>query len=283
MSGCTVPLVNFELAGAKDPVIVPQGTHTTLILDFKMGVGTITLSVNSTADYLAYIENEVSIREGSGGTLEAAEEVSYTAQNAETIKVEFDSQDEEIVTNYQYVIKIKVKNNITLEINFLDSTGEISTSISDTTINIASLDIETSTGPIGLTLENVHFSDSSPIIASSTGSHDITLLNLNYSTSTSWTISTSTGNIDLDLADTLTPGSISRNHLFDISGSTGNIMINADLHQDFGLKIDTSISIGEATIPGGGDSFTSTNFATANQKYDFDLSVSTGDITFSEG
>jgi len=46
-----------------------------------MGVGTITLIVNSTADYLAYIENEVSIRESSGATLIEAEEVSYTEQN----------------------------------------------------------------------------------------------------------------------------------------------------------------------------------------------------------
>lgn len=198
------------------------------------------------------------------------------------MKVEFDSKDEGIVINYKYDIKIKVKNNITLQIDFLDSTGEITTTISDATISITSLDLETSTGSISLTLDKVHFSDSSPTISTSTGSHDITLTNLNYSTSPSWIISASTGDIDLDLTDTTTPGSLSRTHLFDISSSTGSITISANIQQDYGLKIDTSISTGDVTIPRGGNSFTSSNFATANQKYDFNLSVSTGDITFSE-
>ncbi|MFX1506198.1 MAG: hypothetical protein ACFFDC_08780 [Promethearchaeota archaeon] len=34
LSGCTTPLTNFEFAGDKDPVTVPQGPHTTVILDY---------------------------------------------------------------------------------------------------------------------------------------------------------------------------------------------------------------------------------------------------------
>jgi hypothetical protein len=87
----------------------------------------------------------------------------------------------------------------------------------------------------------------------------------------------------LDLVDTIAPGAVSTTHSFDISASTGSININADLHQDYGLKITTSISTGDVTIPGGEESYTSANFNTANQKYDFKLSASTGDITFTSG
>jgi hypothetical protein len=283
LSGCTIPFGDFEYAGDRDPVTVPQGTHTIVILDFKVGVGTITLEVNPTANYLAYIENEVSIREGSGASLEEAEEVSYTEENTETVKVQFDSNDELIEVDYSYDLTIKVCNNITLQIDLQESVGDISTTISDATISITSLDLQSSTGSIALTLGNIQFSDSSPTIDSSTGNHDITLTNLNYSTSTTWSISASTGNINLDLTDANAPGTSSMTHSFDISESTGSMTIIADLHQDYGLKITTSISTGSVTIPGGEESYTSANYGTAIQKYDFDLDASTGDITFTSG
>ncbi|UCG03952.1 MAG: hypothetical protein JSW11_08185 [Candidatus Heimdallarchaeota archaeon] len=284
LSGCTIPLEKFEYAGDKDPVTVPQGTHTKVILDFKVGVGTITLEVNPTANYLAYIENEVSIREGSGTTLDDAEEVSYAEQNTEIMNIQFDSKDEGIEVDYGYDLTIKVCNNITLQIDFQGSVSEISTTITDATIAITSLDIQTSTGNIEISLGNVQFSDSSPTISSSTGNNDITLSNLNYSTSTTWDITASTGTIEMDITDSIvpiTPLSISMTYTFDVTGSTGSISITADLHQDHGLKITTSVSTGDVTIPGGEKSYTSANYNAAIRNYEFDLSISTGDITFS--
>ena len=283
LSGCTFPFTDFEYAGDKDPVTVPQGTHNTVILDFKVGVGTINLEVNPTATYLAYIENAVSIREGSGKTLNDAEEVSYSEQSSEIMKVQFDSKDELIEVDYSYDLTIKVCNNITLEIDLEGSVSAISITLTDATIAISTFDIGTSTGNIDVKLGNTQFSDSSPSISSSTGNHDIILTNLNYTTATSWSISTSTGGIDLDLTDTITPDTVSMTHSFDISASTGSITVNTDLHQDYGLKITTSISTGDVTIPGGEASYTSTNFQSATQKYDFKLSVSTGDINFTSG
>lgn len=282
LSGCTIPL-GFEYAGDKDPVTVPQGTHTTVLFDFKVGVGTITLEVNPTANYLAYIENEVSIREGSGATLDDAEEVSFSEQNTEIMNVQFDSKDELIEVDYSYDLKIKVCKNITLQIDLQGSVSEITITITDATIVISSLDIETSTGNIEVKLGNTQFSDPSPIIGSSTGNHDIILTNLNLTTSTSWGISASTGGVELDLTNTIKPGADPMDHSFNISTSTGSIAVDADLHQDYGLKIATSKSTGDVTIPGGEESYTSTNYPTAIQKYDFDLSASTGDITFTEG
>ncbi len=283
LSGCTVNLGNFEYAGDKDPVTVPKSTHTTVILDFQLGVGSIILEVNPTATYLVDVENKVSIREGSGGSLEEAEEVTYSEINFETMKVEFDSQDVDIQVDYSYAITIKVANNITLKINLRAATGDISMSISDPSITINSLDLETSTGEISLTLGVVQFSDLSPKVKTSTGTQDITISDVIYTSSTAWSISLSTGTLYLDIDDTGPPSNVSMTHEFDITDSTGVLSVTADLHQDYGLKITTSVSTGNVDIPGDGESYTSANYNSATQKYDFTISASTGDITFSTG
>ncbi|MFX0210740.1 MAG: hypothetical protein ACFFDT_32475, partial [Candidatus Hodarchaeota archaeon] len=206
LSGCTIPLGDFEYIGDKDPVTVPKTTHMIVILDFQLGVGSITLEVNPTASYLAYVENKVSIREGSGAELEDAEEVSYIEMDTNTMKVLFNSKDEGIRVDFGYDITIKVNNNISLQINFGASIGDVTTSISDETITVSALNLSASTGDVSLTLNTVKFSDSSPTVATSTGSHDISLTKVNYSTSTTWDISTSTGIIDLALNDPNAPG-----------------------------------------------------------------------------
>jgi len=96
ISGCTIPGFNFEYVGDKDPVTVPQNSHTNIILEFSIGVGSINLNENPSADYLAYITNKVSIREGSGKQLEGAKAVSHSEVDSNTIKIQFDSEDEGI-------------------------------------------------------------------------------------------------------------------------------------------------------------------------------------------
>ncbi len=284
LSGCTVPqLMNFEYTGDKDPVAVPKGTYTTVILDFQLGVGSIILVVDPTATDLVNVENKVSIREGSGGSLAEAKEVSSSEISSETMKIQFDSQDEGLQVDYSYAITITVANNITLQINLAAATGGISASISDATITINKLDLETTTGEISLTLGVVQFSDLSPRVKTSTGTQDITIEDVIYTSSTDWSISATTGPLYLDIIDILTPGNVSKTQKFDIGGTTGSISVIADLHQDYGLKITASTTTGDITIPGGGESYTSTNYNSAIQKYDFDLGTSTGDITYSTG
>ncbi|MHA2331618.1 MAG: hypothetical protein ACXAEU_06305 [Candidatus Hodarchaeales archaeon] len=277
-----MPIGIFKYAGDKDPVTVPKSTHTTVILDFHISVGSITLEVNSGADYLVHVTNEVSIREGSGAELADAEEVTHSEVNADKMNVVFDSNDVDILVDYEYDITIKVNNNITLQINFEASTGDLTTTISDTTIIISSLEMATSTGSISLTLGAVEFSESSPTLSTSTGGQTITLTNINYTTSTIWGITLSTGNANVDITDTNSPNNDTMTQKFNISGSTSKITVATDLHQDFGVKITATTSIGDITLPGGGESYTSSNYSSANQKYDFDLDTSTGDITFTE-
>ncbi|MHA2031970.1 MAG: hypothetical protein ACW99Q_21570 [Candidatus Kariarchaeaceae archaeon] len=289
-SGCTTDnQLTFEYTGFKDPVMVPNSTKTTVIFDFDLIVGSITLEVNPTATYLAYIENEVSIREGSDGSLEEAEEVSYSEMDSETMKIQFDSLKEGSLLgkhlDYSYDITIKVASNITMQIKLKTQLGEISISISDSSITISSLDLENIQGSISLTLASIQFSDSSPTIVTSDENQDITITNIVYLTSTIWSIYTSDseGSVDLDLTDTKLPSNVSMTHKFNIDCSTGRISVIANLHQDIGFKIATSISTGDINIPGGGDSYTSANYISVIQHYVFDLSTSTGDITFSPG
>ena len=255
LCGCTVPTVNFGYAGDKDPVIVPKSTYTTVILDFQLGVGSIILEVNPSATDLVHVTNKVSIREGSDGSIAEAEEVSSSEIDSETMKIQFDSQDEGLQVDYKYDIIIRVANNISLQIDLRASTGAISTSISDATVTINSLDLDSSTGSISLTLTAVQFSDPTPKVASSTGNQVITLTNVNYTTSTTWSISISTGIVDLGIINTNNPSNVSMTQKFNIDGSTGDLIVNADLHQDYGLKITTSISTGNVNIPGDGESY----------------------------
>jgi len=140
--------------------------------------------------------------------------------------------------------------------------------------------MESSTGDISLNLGNLAFSDSTPMVSSSTGNQQLSFSNLNYSTSTTWDISVSTGTVDLTIAAGA-PNTDTMTHSFVIGGSTGAIAVSTSLHEDYGVKIVASVSTGTISIPGGGTSYTSANFNTANQKYDFDLTTSTGDITYS--
>jgi hypothetical protein len=282
-SGCTTLLGTFEYVGDKSPVTVPRKIYTVIILDFQLGIGSITLEAESNASYLVNVENKVSIREGSDGTLENAVEVSYSEINSETVKVEFDSNDQGIMIDYSYEIIINVATNVTLQIDFAASTGDISTSITDSEVNISSLDLETSTGSITLELQDVQISDSSPTIVSSTGEHSITLLNIKCTGSTTWSISTSTGFINVHISTFNNPANNTITHKFNISASTGSISVTANLLSQNGLKITTSVSTGTITIPTGGESYISDSFNTATHKYDFNLSTTTGDITFSSG
>lgn len=284
LSGCTSPLGNFEYVGDKDPVTVPKTTHTIVILDFKIAVGSIALEVNPTATNLAYVENKVSIREGSGKELKDAEDVSYSEVDTNTMRVLFDSKDEGIRVDIGYDITIKVNHNISLQINLETSTGDITTSISDATMTVSALDLSASTGDVSLTLNNVKFTDPSPKVETSTGDHDISLTKVNYSTSTTWDISMSTGSTDLTLTDPNAPGTASMTHKFGISSSTGSITVSADLHQDYGIKVAATVSTGTIILPDDEETdYTSGNFNTATQKYDFVLSTSTGNITFTLG
>lgn len=279
LSGCTVPQWTFEYAGAKDPVIVPKSTYTSVLLVFQVNIGSITLEVNPTATYLAYIENEVSIRKGSGGTLADAEEVSYTELPGGTMRIKFAPQTEAAQEDYSYNITIKVANNITLEIDLQTVTGSISTNIADSSITIPRLDLETTTGSISLELKDIKLSDPSPTVTTTTGDHVISLWNVDYPASMAWSIKVTTGEVKVGLTETQIPSSVSMILGFDVECTTGDIAITADISLDFGLAITASTTTGTITIPGGENTYTSTNYDSVARRYDFDLMTTTGSIT----
>jgi hypothetical protein len=280
-SGCTEFATTFELAGEKAPVTISNTTHSALILDFQLGVGEINLEAIPTAASLVDVVTRVSIREGSDGTLEAAEEVTTTSVDTDTFRVDFDSNDQGIRGDYKYDFWIKVGVNIDLQINFDVATGDIDTDLADSSLTLSSFDLEATTGTITVLLSNLVFSDPSPSIHSSTGSQTLTFTDLRYASGSSWSILTTTGSIDLDLTDSLPYSNFTTSHTLDISCTTGGISVFSALHELIGLSITASVSTGTISLPGTGSTYTSPNFDTASVRYSFTLASTTGDITFS--
>ncbi|PWI49095.1 hypothetical protein CEE45_02830 [Candidatus Heimdallarchaeota archaeon B3_Heim] len=282
-SGCTDILGTFEPAGEKDPVTIPKSTYSTLILDIDLGVGSITFDVIPTATYLVDVVNAVSIREGSDGTLDEAKAVISSEINTDTMKISFDSGDDNIQVDYKYDSTIKVANNISLQINFLAATGEIFADLTDKSVTVSSFYVEATTGTITLSLGEFLMFDSSPTVKTTTGNQDVTVTNLKYVSTTTWSITGMTGGINLDLTDNL-PQNLtgSTTHLFNLDCTTGSIDVISDLSLGIGLQITASVTTGTIDVPGSGDSYTSPNFASSLLKYDFTIITTTGGITFTE-
>ncbi|MFX1506920.1 MAG: hypothetical protein ACFFDC_12520 [Promethearchaeota archaeon] len=278
LSGCTVPIMNFEYAGDQTPINLYMGSYNGVIFDFKLSVGSITLETNPTTENFS-VTNKISIREGSNAQLEEAEEVSYEFTFGMKHQFRFDSKDETGDVDYKYDIVVKVPTKSRLEINFKVTTGDISLTISDPTIVITSLDLVSTTGSLTVALEDVGFDDPTVKIDTTTGSLDLTLTSLNYTMAVTWDASTTTGDINLTISAADAPSSPSRVYTFNLAITTGDLTVTTTLHADYGLQAAASVATGTISLPGGGESYTSSNYASAAQKYDFDLSVSTGDIT----
>ena len=282
LSGCTIPSEKFEYIGAKEPVIIPEGNYTTVTLDFLISVGGFTLEINPDAEYLIYVECKVSVREGSNATLEKAKNATYSKYDMDTMKIQFNSDDIGKQVDYGYNFTIKVKNNITLDVTSrIRAIGDISVNV-DSKINITGSGVSTKRGSISLELAHSYLS-SFAIITTSTGNIDIILQNMSFSQLDSWDISTSTGDVKLDLTNINKPGTNRIKQIFEVNCVIGDIYVGADLHQDYGLEITTGVVTGTITIPGGGETYTSANWITSIHKFEFDLWTETGDITFLTG
>ena len=147
-------------------------------------------------------------------------------------------------------------------------------------------DLSSTEGTISCTLTEMEFSDPFPTIKGSGGVMNLDIYGLQYLTSIAWDIR-NVGGINLDVKDNFQFSNESRTHTFDIEDETGDVRVLVDLYPDYGLRVETSRlgdeeerQLGVVTIPGGGDTFTSNNFDSANIKYDFDISVWYSDITF---
>jgi hypothetical protein len=282
LSGCTIPSEKFEYIGAKEPVIIPEKNFTVIILDFLVSVGGFTLEINPDAEYLIYVECKILVREGSNAALEKAKNVTYIKYDVDTMKIQFSSDDIGKQVDYGYNFSIKMNNNITLDmLSRIRSIGDISIK-ADSTINITGLGLTTKKGSISLKLAHSHLSATS-IISTSIGKIEIVLQNMSFSLFDSWDISTSTGDVKLNLTNTNIPGINRIRQIYEINSVIGDIYVGTDLHQDYGLEITAGVVTGTITIPGGGETYTSANWITSIHKFEFDLWTETGDITFSTG
>jgi hypothetical protein len=157
LSGCLESGVVYELAGEKAAITIPKSTYSTLVLDVRLNVGSINLLTIPSASYFVDVITTVSIRQGSNGTLEAAQSGSVQALSTDILKLGFDSNDIDSEPDYKYDLWINVGGNITLDIKFFITTGDIHTTIDDSDSTVSSLKLNSTTGSIDLALGNVFF------------------------------------------------------------------------------------------------------------------------------
>ena len=298
LSGCTDSPDGFIDGGWVNPVEIARGDYTTLILDFKMSVGVITLEVDSSAQYLAKVTNFVSLRKGTDAEMTNAEEVEYSGIDSKTVKVQFNSADKGKQVKFAYQFLITISSNISLEFDFecgcsiegIDFSVEFGKEaiwgvLNDETIKITSLDFVISSGEVYCELASVQFSDPYPSIVTSTEDHILHLNNLNCTTITTWDISSSTGNINLYMYDFYGyyNGGINRTHTFNIKSSTGNISVLTGL---IGFKVEViTEDNSKVSVPDdleliastmSSKTYSSTNYSSSAIKYDLFITALAG-------
>ncbi len=170
-----------------------------------------------------------------------------------------------------------------VNVDLQSSTGSIDLDMRNsvnTTLN--RLNLETSTGRIDVDLGiRTVLNDSYVLIATSTGSIDFGFVDLISTDSITWEITTSTGSINLEIMqDIVYPFQFLS--FFDVDTSTGSITVDFFFNATIGYHFYGSTSTGSVDILGSEDEYSSPNYATAENLYDFELITSTGSITVTE-
>ncbi len=285
-SGCVVDLegleelaegenIIYEELGTKEVIIEPEWSKCQIEVDNSVGEVSIQ-TTDETVDYMLKATTTVYGRKSEGSVTES-NNLTYNAVTDDTVRVEFSSTWKELVQNppYYYDLEIVVSKGISLEIAVDLSVGTLRTTLSEVTIE--GLDLDTSTGRIDLELSDVIFRTTMPKLHSSTGQIRTYLTNINYELQeTNWLISASTGQIYVTMQQDIPDQGI-RN--FDIRASTGGIIIDTKLPEEYGVKVNSDSNFGDLSVFGNDvESYTSSNYGTASVQYEFELDTATGKI-----
>ena len=280
LSGCIAQrgiIENHKYLGDAEVTVPNDWTTIKLTIDNSVGKIDVQMAPN-TADYLVQATIGVYGRDGKG-TVAEANTMTYHEESADKVLVSFTSDWKETVLNnpYSYDLKINIRPNINLELRLDNSAGLISVELTDLTIK--TFDLENSAGEIIVDLSGVEISATTANIDVATGEVDVSLTDISYSTDQNrWHITSSAGQVNVNIEQSM--GAAQGTRKFDISCSVGEIDIKTNLPDDYGVKVFADTTIGGVSLPVSGKIYTSSNFDTASEKYDFDLETSTGSITF---
>lgn len=181
---------------------------------------------------------------------------------------------------YFYELEILISSRATIALDVEVSTGSIYAIAQETKISHLSLD--SSTGSIIIDLQEVVLETDNPFIHTSTGSVTVTLTNLYYPMNeVEWTITTSTGSIDLNIfQETVLNNTWIKYYT---STSTGSINFTYKLDLAIGVVLYADVSTGTIYTPGYSTDdnyyYKSENYDFASMKFYFSMHASTGSIT----
>ncbi|MHA1346316.1 MAG: zinc-ribbon domain-containing protein [Candidatus Heimdallarchaeaceae archaeon] len=157
----------------------------------------------------------------------------------------------------------------------LDMTNSVNTTLDD-------LNIETNTGRIDVDLGvRTTLDDSYVIIDTDTGSINFGFVDLISIDNMTWEITTDTGSINLEIEQNIVyPFQFLSSFIVDTD--TGSITVDFFFNDTIGYHFDGSTSTGSVDILGSENAFSSPNYGTAENLYDFELTTSTGSVTVTE-
>ncbi|MHA2275587.1 MAG: hypothetical protein ACXAC2_07460 [Candidatus Kariarchaeaceae archaeon] len=276
LSGCTGPLITtYDSIGNGTPVQLETNLYNSVELEITNEIGKVDIRSETDTNYAVSVILSVFSRNTDTYTLENAEELTTTTPEANKTKISFISNPDNLgIPNYKYEITIVVNTAITLAMDIDLTTGSITLDLKDSVLS--ELNLVSTTGFKDITITNCEIADSAPFVDGTTGGTDISLINLNFTVITDWTISSSTGVIDMIINGL---ESINGTHAFDITATTGDVQVNTAL-SGIGFKVTASTSLGTITLPGGSDSpYLSPDYASAGVKIDFGITVTTGSVT----
>ena len=242
-------------------------------LEISNDIGEIDIRSETDASYAVSVILSVFSLDTDEHTLQDAEELTSTTPEANKTKISFLANSIGI-PNYKYELTIVVNTAITLAMDIELTTGSITLDLKDSVIS--ELKIVSTTGFKDITMTNCEIADSAPFVDGTTGGTDISIINLNFAVITDWTISSSTGVIDMIIN---AHESINGTHAFDITTTTGDVQINT-VFSGIGFKVTASAVTGTITLPGGSDSpYSTPEYVSAEVKIDFTIDVTTGSVT----
>ncbi|MCK4972919.1 MAG: zinc ribbon domain-containing protein [Candidatus Heimdallarchaeota archaeon] len=283
--------------------------YTNLDLIINSSVGSIDIFYDDSM--IKPFEATVEVYGRKDASLSDALNFTTTYLSNDTMEISFDSGDFDFFfwdkKVFTYDITVYINPAETADI-FVDAdTGSVSLSTEAIdSLNIVSIDLQSNTGSIDLDMTNsvnttlnglslvtdtgridvdlgvrTALNDSYVLIDTSTGSIDFGFVDLISADSMTWEIVTSTGSINIEIMqDIVYPFQFLS--FFDVETSTGSITVDFFFNATIGYHFYGSTSTGSVDILGNEDEYSSPNYATAENLYDFELTTSTGSVTVTE-
>jgi len=283
--------------------------YTNLNLVIDNNVGSIDIFYDDTMT--KPFEAKVEVYGRKDASLFDAMNFTTTYLNNDTMEITFVSGEFDFFfwnkKVFTYDITVYINPVVTADIFVDASTGSVSLSTEAIdSLNIICVDLQSSTGSIDLDMNNsvnttlnglnlvtntgridvnlgikTALNDSYMLIDTSTGSIDFGFVDLISADSMVWEIITSTGSINIEIMqDIVYPFHFLT--FFAVETSTGSITVDFFFNDTIGYHFYGSTSTGSVNILGNENAYSSPNYATAENLYDFELITSTGSITVTE-